>query len=179
MAPRLAVVTGIVALATARPAHALGPLDIEMAGEVGYGTNTVGPGFGGRGGVTLSGFYFGIVAVDYLGQSTTIEPHVSGGQTNVFTVGGAVGYGLKVAFVTLRPLVGVGGAIFSFEPPPPQPHIGVVGYSGGGAYVQPGGLVQFAFGHLICGVEASAFIAMANGATGGAFIIDGQVGARF
>jgi hypothetical protein len=44
--------------------------------------------------------------------------------------------------------------------------------------LQPGGLVQLGFGHVIFGVAASAFIPFAPGPSA-SIEVDGQVGARF
>jgi hypothetical protein len=81
--------------------------------------------------------------------------------------GGEVGYGIKVSFVTLRPLVGFGDLAYSSPGP-----------GSSSFYVEPGGLLQFSFGHLIFGVDAGCLIAT-RAPTTEAFTIHGQVGARF
>jgi hypothetical protein len=68
---------GLFSLFTPRDAHALGPLDIEIAGKAGYGTNPdsglgfnpLGVGLGGRAGLSIFGLYAGVNVVDYLGGS--------------------------------------------------------------------------------------------------------------
>jgi hypothetical protein len=145
------------------PAHALGPLDLEIAGKLGYGSDHYDFGFGGRAGISFLGLYGGFNVVDYLGGGTD-HPHI-------LTYGGEVGFGFKISFVTIRPLVGFGDEIAS--------GCGAVGCSSGGSfYVQPGGLLQFTFGHLIFGVDAGALIPTTSGYPQ-AFTLNGEIGVRF
>jgi hypothetical protein len=158
--PILAIAASAAALVTllaVRPAHALGPIDLEIAAKAGYGSNNLDFGIGGRAGVSFFGLYGGVNVVDYLGQDSA----------HVLTYGGEVGYGIKIAFVTIRPLVGFGDAVSSAP-----------GGSTGSFYVEPGGLVQFSFGHLIFGVDAAALIPTVSGSSA-SLAIDGQIGVRF
>jgi hypothetical protein len=160
----------LLTLLAARPAHAIGPVDIEIAGKAGYGSNDLDFGLGGRAGVSIFGLYGGFNIVNYFGQNSA----------SLLTYGGEVGYGFTIAFITLRPLVGFGDAVASTPGP------GCAGTAVSSCpstststfYVQPGGLIQFAFGHLIFGVDASALIPTASGSQV-AFTMDGQVGVKF
>jgi hypothetical protein len=158
-----AAIATVLALFTARPAHALGPVDIEIAGKLGYGSNNYDFGFGGRAGVSFLGLYGGLSVVDYLGGGTDY-PHI-------LVYGGEVGFGFKLSFVTIRPLLGLGDEVAS--------GCGAVGCTTTGSfYVQPGGLVQFGFGHLIFGVDVAFLVPTTDGFPK-AFTADGQVGVRF
>jgi hypothetical protein len=159
----------LLTLATIRPAHALGPVDLEIAGKLGYGSNHLDLGIGGRAGVSFLGFYGGLNIVDYLGENST----------SALTWGGELGYGFKISFITIRPLVGFGEEALSV------PQAGAcVGPNCGSApaantfYVQPGGLLQFGFGHLIFGVDAGALIPTASGSRI-CFTMNGELGVRF
>jgi hypothetical protein len=149
-----------------RPAHALGPIDLEVAFKGGYGSNDLGAGLGGRAGISFFGIYAGANIVDYLGKSP--DPHQ-------LQLGAELGFGFKISFVTIRPLLGLGDVVTSVD------GVGLHSF-----YLEPGGLVQFSFGHLIFGVDAGCLILTSEGsALGGpsaaeeAFTIHGQVGVRF
>jgi hypothetical protein len=174
----------LVTLAHERPAHALGPIDLEIAAKVGYGTNAndvLGVGLGGRAGVSFFGLYGGVSAIDYLGKS------VNGVSVHSFLYGAEVGWGFKISLVTIRPLVGFGDAVLSVSLPATalDPNANLSG-SVNSFYLEPGGLVQLNFGLLIVGVDAGCLI-LTNGydASGGAsttteaFTIHGQVGVKF
>lgn len=147
----------LLTLVATRPAHALGPIDLEIAGKAGYGSNNLDFGIGGRAGVSIFGLYGGVSLVDYLGKDSV----------HVLTYGGEVGFGIKISFITIRPLLGFGNADTST----PEG-------SSSSFYLQPGGLLQFTFGHLIFGVDAGALIPT-NNTSASAFTMDGQIGVRF
>jgi hypothetical protein len=163
----------LATLAATRPAHALGPVDLEIAAKVGYGSNDYGFGFGGRAGVSFFGLYGGLNLVDYLGKSTPVglgcpSPCDTGSETiHALQFGGEVGYGIKISVLTIRPLVGFGDLAFSGA-----------GQSASSFYVEPGGLLQLGFGHFIFGVDAGCLIAT-RAPVSEAFTVHGQVGARF
>jgi hypothetical protein len=92
----------LVTFVGARPAHALGPIDLEIAAKAGYGSNDFGFGFGGRAGISFFGFYGGLSAVDYLGKS------VDDVTTHTLLLGGELGFGIKISRLTIRPLLGLG-----------------------------------------------------------------------
>jgi hypothetical protein len=169
----------LVTFAAARPAHALGPVDLEIAAKAGYGSNDLAVGLGGRAGFSSLGFYGGVSVVDYLGKSVPAFTLLAAATETIhsFLFGGEVGWGWKISMVTLRPLVGFGDAIFTSLGTSSLP---------GSFYVEPGGLVQLNFGLLIVGVDAGCLILTngLNASTGAhavteAFTIHGQVGVKF
>jgi hypothetical protein len=175
----------LFAVGTARLAHAVGPVDIEAVGRFGYGTEHMNLDVGARAGVSFLGLYAGLNYVFYTGGYFPSTPS-SVEQSSVMTAGGELGYGFKIAFVTLRPLVGLGGA---WEANAPYIAGGAAtsigGLNTGFFYVQPGGLVQFTLpirgtfgGHIILGVDASALMAVPvqNGAR---LVIEGQIGTKW
>jgi hypothetical protein len=165
VAPAAALLT----LATSRPAHALGPVDLEIAGKVGYGSNNLDLGLGGRAGVSFFGLYGGLNIVDYLGQSSV----------HTLTYGGEVGYSFKIFFITIRPIVGFGDASVSIPQTAAVCAPGATcAASSNSFYLQPGGLLQFGFGHLIFGVDAGALIPTASGSQA-SFTMNGEIGVRF
>ncbi len=108
--PRIAlgVATALVSVLVATNAHALGPVDLELAalGGVGFApadlkVNPYGFGLGVRGGVRFVGFYAGARALNYFGESSL----------SVTQLGIEAGYGFSLGPVTLRPGVGLGDFI--------------------------------------------------------------------
>lgn len=182
---------GLLALFTTREAHALGPLDLEIAAKVGYGTNPdsgsslnpLGFGLGGRAGVSLFGLYAGVSAVYYLGGSETVPcpagtPCPNGSPSaHTLMYGGEFGYGFKISIVTIRPLIGVGSALVSGSG------------SSSSLYLEPGVTGLVSFGLFLVGVDANLAIfpgstqVASDGTTSTtvteAFTIHGQVGLRF
>jgi hypothetical protein len=181
---------GLFSLFTPRDAHALGPLDIEIAGKAGYGTNPdsglgfnpLGVGLGGRAGLSIFGLYAGVNVVDYLGGSQPCPPVMATGacpnvSAHTLMYGGEFGYGFKISIITIRPQIGVGSALVSGST------------SNSTLYLEPGVTGLVAFGILIVGVDANLAIfpgsnqINSNGTTSTtvteAFTIHGQVGVRF
>jgi hypothetical protein len=188
----VASATSLLTLSATREAHALGPLDIEIAGKIGYGSNPdsgeglnrLGFGLGGRAGLALFGIYAGVNIVDYLGGSATPPacpagtpcPNTLTGSVHTLMYGGEFGFGFKISIVTIRPLIGVGSAIVS----------GPAG-SASSLYLEPGVTGLVSFGLLFVGVDANVAIfpsttngeAASSSSTNEAFTIHGQVGVRF
>jgi hypothetical protein len=175
----------LVTFVSARPAHALGPVDLEIAAKAGYGSNDFGFGFGGRAGISFFGFYGGLSAVDYLGKS------VDNVTTHTLLLGGELGFGIKISRLTIRPLLGLGEGIIS-ESVPVVPAMssstalqGSSSNTSGSFYLEPGGLIQLNFGLIIFGVDAGCLILTSNQSIGGitqlteAFTIHGQFGLKF
>ncbi len=172
-APVVALTASAAALAAFAPRAALAddsPV-FEVVGKAGYasGVNTLG--LGGRLGYAYRGLYGGLSFVDFFPLGTLAA--------NAVVAEAEVGYGFTIAFVTIRPLLGVG---FGFSDGP-ECQLAPVGQpvpcgSNGTFVLQPGGLVQLGFGHLIFGVDASAFIPFGTGSEV-VLEVDGQVGARF
>jgi hypothetical protein len=162
----------------ASSAHALGPIDLEIAGKGGYGSHDLGPGFGGRAGVSFFGIYGGLSIIDYLG----VSPGAGEPTPHLLAYGGEVGFGFKISHLTIRPLLGFGDATQSES-------VGSQSLSSSAFYLEPGGLIQLKFGLLIFGVDASCFIVPSINTSSGptssgssafeAFTIHGQVGVSF
>jgi hypothetical protein len=143
----------------------------ELAGKASYASRADTLGLGVRLGYSYVGFYGGLSLVDYL--------PVGGTNSNSVVAEAEVGYGLKISFVTIRPLLGFG---FGFADGPECPNVPagqtVVCGSNGTFILQPGGLVQLGFGHLILGAYASALIPFGTG-EGALFEVGVQGGVRF
>jgi hypothetical protein len=166
----LAPTVFLVALA-ARAARADDWPVFEIAGKAGYLSNASTLGLGGRLGFTYRGFYGGLSLVDYLPLGTLLA--------NTVVAEAEVGYGFKLRFVTLRPLLGIGYGSSDGATCPSTPAGQTVVCGTQGSFIlQPGGLVQLTFGHVILGVDASALIPFAGG-TGAMLAVDGQIGASF
>jgi hypothetical protein len=167
----------LVTFVSARPAHALGPIDLEIAAKAGYGTNDLGFGFGGRAGISFFGLYGGLSAVDYLGTSQTLPPPGGTFTRHTLLLGGELGFGIKISRLTIRPLLGLGEGINSYNVPGSP--------SAGSFYLEPGGLIQLNFGLIIFGVDAGCLILTSNQSVLGitqvteAFTIHGQFGLKF
>jgi hypothetical protein len=150
------------------------PLALELAAKAGYGSDTWNFGFGGRAGFAAFGIYGGASIGYYLGGTKdTCGIEISG--VHFLTYGGEIGYGFKIGFLTIRPLVGLGLAqeLFPMNENP--------GTSFSTFYFQPGGLVQVTIGHVIFGVDASALIPAVTPFTyiGPTFMMNGQIGVTF
>src|SRR5271156_6067816 len=124
----------LVTLAASRSAQALGPVDLEGSLKVGYGSNDLGFGIGGRAGVALFGFYAGPSVVYYVGADSS---GVDQGP-QLLAYGGELGFGFKIWRLTIRPLVGFGDASVS--------QCGAIATNH--FYVEPGGVLQLKFGFL-------------------------------
>jgi hypothetical protein len=186
----------LAVLSTTTKASALGPVDIEVAAKVGFGTNPTGYapnplGFeaGGRAGISFFGFYGGVTGSYNLGGTTqgagTMSGVVGPQTLRSYQLGVELGYGFKIPFIRLviRPQVGIGNYTYtpsgSGQCDPTAPCI-----SSSFVYVEPGILAMFTFGHLIAGVDVNAFILPAVTADTGtvtdvAFTAHAQIGVRF
>jgi len=113
---RFACICGLASIAvvtSARTAHALGPVDVEVGAKVGVGAeysggpNPLGFGLGGRAGVVLfDHLYGGVNLMYYFG---------AGGGTYTLMYGVEAGWGFKpFDTVTIRPQVGLGNASFGY-----------------------------------------------------------------
>jgi hypothetical protein len=124
MKPCLAVATiasGLL-VSVARDASAVGPVDLEFGVKGGFGTNPTSSsanplafGLGARAGASMLGFYAGADATYYFGSGTTSfsEYKISDW---ALKAGGDIGYGFKIATVTIRPRLGVGDLIVTSNP---------------------------------------------------------------
>jgi hypothetical protein len=118
MHPRLAATVAWTALAIfPTSAHALGPVDIEIAAKSGVATSPFstdptpfGLGIGGRAGIAFLGAYVGASAIYYFGSSRVINAGSAVEfESRSFAYGVEAGYGVKLFDrVTLRPQLGFG-----------------------------------------------------------------------
>jgi hypothetical protein len=150
---------GIGAACVTRDAKALGPIDVEAAAKVGYGTNPFGGGYpnplglglGVRGGVSLLGFYGGLGLMYYVGGNATTSDH-NYRSVNSVLYGIEAGYGAKFFdLVTLRGQLGLGNFTMNQS-----------GTTGSGnpsnLYLEPGLTALASFGILLVGVDANVLI---------------------
>jgi hypothetical protein len=198
---------GAAAALAPRDAHALGPLDVEVALKGGGGTPPGGDspsplayGVGGRAGVAIFGWYGGLSLVDYFGESQTANLGASGSYTmsvHALLFGVEGGYGLKFGPMTLRAQVGVGNYQESVDfraasggcvavatgqvcPPPAGPV--PPSYSVYTLYLEPGMTAMIAFGTVFGAADANALVLPHQPGTssiGAAFTLHGQVGLKF
>jgi hypothetical protein len=179
-------VLGVGSICAPRDAHALGPVDLEVAGKVGYGTNPfsgfpnpLGFGLGARAGVSILGLYGGLGLMYYFGSSQNL-PGVSV-SSNSFLYGVEGGYGAKLlGLVTLRGQLGIGSYTVSQS--------GTRGASSNSnIYLEPGLTALLTFGMVLVGVDANVLILPGisdPGPTGqsgvdAAFTIHAQGGVKF
>jgi hypothetical protein len=172
-------------------AHALGPINIEAGGLVGYATNpngdnpynTLGVGIGARGGVEFLGIYGGLRAQYYFGGSTDIA---GGGSvsSHAFMYGIDAGYGFHILMLTIRPQIGIGnltlaGSVQSDSSSPS------VSSSDSHLYLQPGVVGLVNVGLLYVGADVNVLLIpgvdQGNGdsKTYASLAINGEVGVRF
>jgi hypothetical protein len=185
-----AFLAGAAVLLPAREAKALGPLDVEIAGRVGYGaapsdlpTNPYGVGFGARGGVSILGFYGGLSVMDYLGSSADVALTNNSGvatATNAsvsykaLMYGIDAGWGLKLAILTIRGQIGLGNLTYS---------IGDQSFSH--VYVEPGVVGLISLGTWFVGADVNYLVVpsldtgLGTSKTYSAPTFHGQIGVTF
>jgi hypothetical protein len=189
-------ISGIAVVATPALAHALGPVDVELAAKGGYGTtlsngpsDLLGGGLGARAGVSFFDFYAGVDVVYYLGHTVTPVP----GETvsaDALMTGVDLGYGFHVPLLTIRPVLGVGD-FFARGTVDRTPcmycQITEVLHSTSSQhnlYFEPGVTVLVPLGVVFLGADANLFIVPHNIGESGdptqlAFTLHGQVGVHF
>jgi hypothetical protein len=174
-----------------RDARAVGPIDIELGARAGGATNPFGGnpqpanplgfGLGARGGVALFGIYGGLSVMYYFGssQSATLGTTSVSTSYNSLLYGGELGYNIKLAIVTIRPVLGIGNYTLNASLSP-----------GGSSsinnlYLEPGLTGLISLGTWFVGADANALILPnmkqpdQSTSTNAAFTIHGQVGVRF
>lgn len=190
---------GAATFALIPSAHALGPVDVEIAARAGFATNPVsssssngvsfsapnplGFGLGARGGVSFMGIYGGINVMYYfggsnnasvLGQSVSFSDHT-------FMYGLEAGYGFTlIDILTIRPQIGVGNASFSSSANlQGAVNANVGGNNGSNLYLEPGVTGLVSLGGLFLGADANLlfFPGLDNSTT--AFSFHGQIGFKF
>jgi hypothetical protein len=189
-----AVVTfGLLALP--KPAHAIGPVDIEVGAKIGGATDlpndvvkSLGVGMGARAGASFRGFYGGVSLLYYFGQPFEInqgDAVPSSVSSHGLQLGFEFGYGVKVSILTLRPQVGLGNleilsdSVGALE-------LGFTNSETGFLYVEPGLVALATFGMVFVGVDINALLVPAGpSAVLGAHSFDacfnahGQMGLKF
>jgi hypothetical protein len=147
----------------------------------------LGFGLGGRGGIGLFGLYAGVEGMYYFGGSQ------DGVKAHSDLYGVDLGYNLKLPFVTIRPMLGIGNftATGSFG----GASVGIIGGtsvsvpaasdSKSSLYLQPGVTALVSLGLLYVGADVNALIITDAPQTSGntgvdvALTVHGQVGVRF
>jgi hypothetical protein len=182
---------GACTFAMNREAHALGPIDLEIAAKAGAGTNPTqdspnpfGFGLGGRAGVDFFSFYAGVQGIYYFGSGET--EGVSGFQTatvsrHAWDYGVEVGYNLSVSVLTLRPQIGIGGVSMSSS-------LSGSGFISGSTsldhanessvYIEPGVTALISLGTWFIGADANIFVAPDLTNDQAAFTFHGQIGIK-
>jgi hypothetical protein len=169
-------------------ASALGPVDLEIAAELGGGTGTVsgapnplGLGLGGRAGVDIFGFYGGLAAMYYFGtgqdnytlNSVGAVGHV---HTSSSLIGLEGGWNINLSILTIRPLLGLGyynrGLDFSSSA---NGHTSADSHS---VYLQPGVTGLLTFGMWIVGADVSLLWVPAIDNSQVAVVAHGQFGIK-
>jgi hypothetical protein len=174
-----------------RAAFALGPVDLEIAAQVGGGTSTVGSGapnalglgLGGRAGIDIFGIYAGVAAMYYIGDGGN-GPDANGNTVHTYAnsslVGLEGGYNIGLSVLTLRPQLGVGYYNAGFSYSTPQ-GIGATSTSGGNSssvYLEPGLTGLLSFGIWMVGADAGILWVPAVNDSQAAVVIHGQFGIK-
>jgi hypothetical protein len=184
-----AVVAGSVWIP--RQAFALGPVDLEVAAKVGGGTSTVsggGPnplgfGLGGRAGVSIFGFYGGLAAMYYLGESADTALNGLGSvhtQVSSTLVGLEGGYNLGLSILTIRPQLGLGyynaGFSLSYQGAAGAP--GPTSQNTSSVYLEPDITALVSLGIWFVGADAGLLWVPAVDNSQVAVVVHGQVGIK-
>jgi len=180
-----AAIATLLLLGSEREAHALGPVDIEIAAKGGVGSNPapsgspnpLGIGLGARAGIALPlGLYAGVNIVDYLGSDT------DGISEHALQYGLEAGWGISVLFLTIRPQIGIGNINFSYSVDAVQGLSGSSGY----LYLEPGLTGLLTFGSFLVGADVNALVIPSvnnsvtnTSSTYTALTIHAQVGVKF
>jgi len=191
--------------ASAIPAQAwaLGPVEVEIAGEVGAATGPagsiapVGLELGGRAGASFFNIYAGVAVLHWFGGTAIqscvgpVFPVCTPATSTAFvtTTSRSTRYGFEVGFdvhvsprVTLRPLLGIGD-VSLHESSPEQIVVGqtLVPLDGTAneLYLEPGVTMTMAFGLLFLGADASVVWLPRNDNVSPAVAAHAQIGVRF
>jgi hypothetical protein len=197
----VSLVSAFAATMMPSDARALGPIDVEVAGTIGGGTdpltngvrnrypNPLGLGGGGRAGAAFHGLYGGVAFMYYAGGS---ESNGFGGSASdhALTYGIEAGYGFELfGLLTIRPQVGLGDYALTYNP-------GVCKMCNiiqpnrsstiDNLYLQPGAVALVSLGMLLLGADASVLVVPGikepsggSATTDVAFTAHAQVGLRF
>jgi len=181
------------AIALARDAHALGPVDIEVGAKFGgatnpswstWGTDPLALGVGGRAGLVFAGgFYAGGSFMYYLGTTEGVAspctlssyscPELS---IALYTLmaGGELGYRLPLFDrLTIRPQVGLGNATIAAS------SSDGTNQSASFWYLEPGVTGLLSFGVLFVGADGNALLFPSVQNSWAGFSLHAQAGVRF
>jgi hypothetical protein len=173
-----------------REAFALGPVDLEIAAQVGGGTSTVGGGpnalglgLGGRAGIDVFGFYAGVAAMYYIGDGGTgSDPNGNLVHTYASSslVGLEGGYNIGLSMLTLRPQLGLGyyNEAISTSSPQGITMTSVTGQNSSSIYVEPGVTGLLSFGMWIVGADVGLLWVPAVDNSNAAVVVHGQFGIK-
>jgi hypothetical protein len=176
-----AVAAGTLTFVAARPAHALGPLDLELGDKAGVATNPynvsgsenpMGFGLGGRAGVSIFGLYGGIQAMYYFGSSQSVDGTSFSSHTVMYGFEGGYGFSLPMVPITIRPQVGIGNATFTASG-------GGESASNSNVYVEPGVTVLVSLLGWYVGADANVLVFPGLDNSQVAVTFHGQVGVKF
>jgi len=171
-------------------AHALGPIDLEIAAKVGYANNPgsgvpnpLGVGLGGRAGVSFMGAYGGVNILYYFGGTSNVN--IASVSANSLLYGIEAGYGVTlVDILTIRAQLGVGNITISSSGS--LGSVAAPSSSLNNLYLEPGLTGLLGFGTYFVGVDANLLvlpsIAKQNGggsSTETCFTLHGQIGVKF
>jgi hypothetical protein len=199
-ASRAVLLAAALAVAcAAREAYAMGPLDVEIAGQLGGAPsatgdpNPLGVEWGVRAGVSVRRIYVGLAFVSSLGSSATVScagPVFNAcTETQVLVGARSRRYGVDLGYdfrplrwLTLRPELGAGDVTFiessSVEIVENGAPLNLNG-SSNTPYLEPGLTALYAFGALLLGFDAGAlWLPVQNGASV-TVAAHGQAGVRF
>lgn len=173
-----------------REAFALGPVDLEIAAQVGGGTSTVGSGpnalglgLGGRAGIDVFGIYAGVAAMYYIGDGGNIADN-NGNLVHTYASSSVVGleggYNISLGPLTLRPQLGLGYYNVGFSFSTPQ-GIGLTNSSSSSSssiYIEPAATGLFSFGMWIAGADVGVLWVPAVDNSNAAVVVHGQFGIK-
>jgi hypothetical protein len=174
-----------------REAFALGPVDLEIAAQVGGATSTVGSGYpnalglglGGRAGIDIFGFYAGVAAMYYVGDGGN-GPDANGNLVHTYAnsslVGFEGGYNIGLSMLTLRPQLGLGyyNAGFTQSSPGAVNVTDTTGFNSSSVYIEPGVTGLLSFGIWMVGADVGILWVPAVDSSQAAVVIHGQFGIK-
>jgi hypothetical protein len=182
----LLALVAIGSLGISRNAHALGPVDVEVAGKVGGASNVLsgsnpnplGFGLGGRAGVSIFGFYGGLAGMYYFGSSQNGAGALGLPDLNVsvhavqYGFEGGVNIGLLNKLLTVRPQLGIGNLTVTAS---------ALGQSqdSSSVYVEPGVTGLVTFGLLLVGADVNVLFAPSLTQSNAAVTAHAQIGVKF
>jgi len=196
----LAIPFAALLATTTRTADAA-PIEVELAGRAGVGTNPsdgsinpLGFGIGARGGLSIIGIYGGLSLMYYTGGSDSVS--IPGGSVEtsahslMYGIEGGFNFRLLDDFLTLRPQLGIGNYNLTGKG---SGNVGNLSAeeskTSSYLYLEPGVVGYVAFGSLFVGADANILVIPSvdqTGATGQtssktytAFTLHGQVGLKF